>query len=335
MEKIKGRKMKKFLIYLIIPAALLVSCNKTDYDTMAWDEIAGDSLTTTYTIEQLKADFMTNKDAYSDPVGRMAGLYTADLISSPDDVVISGRVTSTDVEGNVYKYFVVQEEGPNAQAIKVSIDASGLSAIYPLGQKVWIRTNGLYIGKYGQTPQIGSLYLNTDRVKYAGTDTIYRTEPGRMPLYSAKKAIHSYGLPDPSVVKADTMTIAQIKASDYTKLVNKLVCIKNAYFTGFDGGNKPLSGETMIFAPSTNGVGYPQLRNISDGTGTISIATSEYARFANNPLPTSNYRGDITVIVGWYKNYTNAAGVWQLTLRTLGDLGKGFEPYLSSVNYTK
>ena len=45
--------------------------------------------------------------------------------------------------------------------------------------------------------------------------------------------------------------------------------------------------------------------------------------------------GNITVIVGWYKNYTDAAGVYQLTLRTLDDLGKGFETYLSNINYTK
>lgn len=325
----------KFLIYLLIPAAVFVSCNKTEFDAIPMSELMGDSLQTTYTIENLKAEFMTNKDAYSDPVGQMAGLYTADLISSDKDVVISGYVTSTDVEGNVYKYFVVQEDKPDGQALKVSIDASGLSAIYPLGQKVWIRCNDLYIGKYGQAPQLGSLYINKERFKVSGGDTIYRIEPGRMPLFTAQKHIHSYGMPEPNKIKADTMTIAQLKASDYNKLVNKLVCIKNAYFTGFDGNNKPLSAENLIFAPSTGGVGYPQLRNITDGTGTVAIATSEYARFATKPLPPSNYSGDITVIVGWYKNYANAAGVWQLTLRTLGDLGKGFEPYLANINYTK
>ena len=324
----------KFLIYLMIPVAIFTSCNKTEFDAIPVSELMGDSLITTYSIEQLKAEFMTNKDPYSDATGQ-SGLYTSDLIQSASDVVISGFVTSTDIEGNVYKYFVVQEDKPNGQALKVSIDASGLSAIYPLGQQVWIRCNDLYIGKYGHAPQLGSLYINKERVNVYNGDSVYRIEPGRMPLFSANEHVHSYGMPQADRIKADTMTIAQIKAADYTKLVNKLVCIKNAYFTGFDGNKKALSAENMIFAPSTGGVGYPQLRNISDGTGDIAVATSEYAKFATKPIPPSNYSGNITVIIGWYKNYADAAGVYQLTLRTLGDLGKGFEPYLTSVDYTK
>ncbi len=333
--------MKKFLIYLIIPATLFLSCNKTEYDAMDWSKIMGDSLETTYTIAQLKAEFMTDYDAYSDTTNQKGGLYTADLIQSEQDVVISGRVTSTDIEGNVYKYFVIQEEGENGQAIKVSIDVSGLSAIYPLGQKVWIRCNGLYIGKYGGAAQIGSRYVNKKRFKFVVSkndslkkDTVYRVEPGRMPMFMAEQAIHAYGLPDPKVIEPETMTIGEIFKTDTAALTNKLVKIKNAYFTGFDGKNKPIAMENMILAPSTGGVGYPQIRMITDGTGTIAIATSEYARFANKPIPTSNYRGDITVLVGWYKNYTDKNGDWQLTLRTLGDLGTGFEGYLESVNYS-
>lgn len=334
--------MKKFLIYLIIPATLFLSCNKTEYDAVDWSKIMDDSLETTYTIEQLRAEFMTDYDAYSDTTDQMGGLYTADLINSDSNVVISGRVTSTDVEGNVYKYFVIQEEGANGQAIKVSIDASGLSAIYPLGQKVWIRCNGLYIGRYGGAAQIGSRYVNKNRFKTVVSkndstkkDTVYRIEPGRMPMFTAQQAIYAYGLPDPKVVQPQVMTINEIFKTDTVALTNKLITIKNAYFTGYNGDNKVIKPEEMIFAPSTGGIGYPQTRMITDGTGTIAIATSEYARFANKPLPTPNYRGDITVLVGWYKNYTNSKGAWQLTLRTLGDLGAGFEGYLESVNYSK
>ena len=117
----------------------------------------------------------------------------------------------------------------------------------------------------------------------------------------------------------------------YKILVNKLVCIKNVYFTG-KGAGKSLTDAQMIFAPSTDGAGYPQSRDITDNTGTIIIATSEYAKFASYKLPASTYKGNITVIVGWYKNYTDAAGDWQLTLRTISDLGKGFEGYRTQYN---
>lgn len=325
----------KYIFILLALVAGFGSCAKTEFDPIPLDALEKDSLKTTYTIEQLKAEFMTDRDTFSDPINKNAGLYTSDLIKSEKDVVISGYVTSSDVEGNMYKYFTLQEDRQNGQALRVSVDASGLSAIYPLGQRVWIRCNGLYIGNYGQAPQLGSLYVNTERFKVQDGKTIYRIEPGRMPLYSAKTHVVAKGLPTPNVIKADTMTIQQIKASDYRKLVNKLICIKDAYFTGFDDKNKPLTTENMIFAPSTNGVGYPQLRVIADKTGTISIASSEYAKFATKPLPESSYRGNITVIVGWYKNYIDSTPVWQLSLRSLSDLGKGFEAYLTKVNYVK
>jgi len=329
-------EMKKFKIggISILLAAIFTSCAETDFEAIPANKLMGDSLTTTYTIEQLKNNFLTLNDAYSDTVNYIGGLYTADPIQADSDIVISGYITSTDAEGNVYKYFVVQEPGADGQAIKVSIDASGLSSIYPLGQKVWIRCNGLYIGRYGEAEQIGSRYVNTTKfkIKKSTGDTIYRIEPGRMPYLIAREHIHAYGMPDPTVIKPDTMTIAQIKAqaANHQKLVNKLVCIKNAFFTGKSEGDN-LTDSELIFAPSTNGAGYPQLRDINDGTGEISIATSEYAKFASYPIPASTYRGDITVIVGWYRNYTDAAGAWQLTLRTIDDLGKGFETYKANI----
>lgn len=328
--------MKKFKIggISILLAAIFTSCAETDFEAIPANKLMGDSLTTTYTIEQLKNNFLTLNDAYSDTVNYKGGLYTADPIQADSDIVISGYITSTDAEGNVYKYFVVQEPGADGQAIKVSIDASGLSSIYPLGQKVWIRCNGLYIGRYGEAEQIGSRYVNTTKfkIKKSTGDTIYRIEPGRMPYLIAIEHIHAYGMPDPTAIKPDTMTIAQIKAqaANHQKLVNKLVCIKNAFFTGKSEGDN-LTDSELIFAPSTNGAGYPQLRDINDGTGEISIATSEYAKFASYPIPASTYRGDITVIVGWYRNYTDAAGAWQLTLRTIDDLGKGFETYKANI----
>ncbi|HNX89778.1 MAG TPA: DUF5689 domain-containing protein [Paludibacteraceae bacterium] len=329
-------KNKIIISALILATALFAGCTQTEFDAIPYN--MGDSLKTTYTIVQLKSEFMKKTDAYSD-ADSLTNLYTSDLIMSGNEVVVDGYVTSVDTEGNVYKYFTFQENKPNGQALKVSVDASGITSLYNIGQHVWIRCNNLYIGNYGQAPQLGSRYENTEKFRVDKTTgkTFYRIEPGRMPLQLAETHVHYYGKPDPSIIKADTMTVAQINAlkadTSIVRLVNKLVCIKNAYFTGFDGSNKPLTGENLIFAPSTNGVGYPQLRMINDGTGNIAIASSEYAKFATKPLPTSNYRGNITVIVGWYKNYTDAAGVWQLTIRTLSDLGKGYEGYLSQINY--
>ncbi len=327
----------KNIIYLLLPTILFVGCNQVDFDPVPLDELlTTPSLETTYTIEELMSEFMQNTDTFSGTPARPVDIYTANPIKSDKDVVISGYITSTDVEGNIYKYFVMQEEGEDGQAIKVAIDASGLSAEFPIGQKVNIRCNDLYIGNYGESVQLGTIYVNPTRSKeHSDGKTYHRIEPGRMPAYLARTHIESVGLPDVKKIVPDTLTIAELLSAG-SAWVNKIIVIKNAYFTGFDGTNKALSSESLIFAPSTGGIGYPQLRQIKDDSGaTVSIATSEYAKFALQPIPYTNYKGDITVIIGWYKNYADKLGDWQLTLRTLGDLGEGFDGYLERVGYTR
>lgn len=348
---------------IYIPFVLMVlgvsSCTQINYDPLLESKLMGDSLNATYTISQLIDSFSNDSDEYTYlkyGVSKTSGLFTCNPISTSEDVVIKGVVTSSDEAGNVYKYLVVQEDGTDGRAIKIAIDASGLSGLYPLGQRVWIRCNNLYLGSYAQSYQIGTLYYNTEKTIEKTTvvtdtnnnpidttyTTIYRTEPGKIALPIAKACIFAYGMPDASLAKADTMTIAEIKAAGRT-VVNKLVCIKNAYFTG-NGANSnvpvSITAAEQIFAPSTNGVGYPQSREIQDGTGSIFVSTSEYSKFADTKIPDSSNRGNITAIVGWYNDKKPAINptvstteiYYQLTLRSLDDLGKGFESFHAEVD---
>lgn len=348
------KSFKKITILLPVLFAL-ISCQQTDFEAIPVERLMGDSLIANTTIETLINTYRTTNDIYTDLTrnGTNSGLFTADLVASAADVIIKGVVTSSDNDGNIYKYITIQE--PGGRAIKISIDAAGLSALYPLGQRVWVKCNGLYIGNYAQSPQIGTLYYNLTRVTTQTTITyntvtqkndtvktnIYRKEPGRIPLVIAEKAIHAYGMPDPDLIKVDTMTIAEIRAAGES-VINKLVCIKNAFFTGRGADfnlPKALKTEELIFAPSTNGVGYPQSREIQDGTGSIFVSTSEYSKFANTKLPSSENRGNITAIVGWYndkKPGVNPSMVTseiyhQLTIRSLKDLGKGFEKFHAEI----
>lgn len=330
---------------LFLLAGLLTGCNQTDFDPIPQSELMGDSLISTTTIAQIKSGFMTDFDQYTDTASKSAGLFTADIIpADTTDMVINGIITSSDVDGNIYKYIVVQELGAGGQAIKISIDAGSLSGIYPLGQKVSVKLNGLYIGKYAQAPQIGIKYFNLEKFKLDTTRkvNVYRVEPGRIPLSVAQAHIHAYGLPNPKLIHPDTMSIAQIRNAG-PSIINKLVCIPNASFTGKGadyGLPAVIKDEELIFAPSTNGVGYPQSREIQDGTGSIFISTSEYSKFATYKLPPSSNRGYITAIVGWYNDkkvgvsplLPTAEIYHQLTIRSLSDLGAGFESYHTDIN---
>lgn len=349
------KSLKKTTILLPVLFAL-ISCQQTDFDAIPVNRLMGDSLVANSTIENVITQYRTKTDIYTDLTrnGTNSGLFTADIINSNSDVIINGVVTSSDNDGNIYKYITIQES--NGRAIKISIDAAGLSALYPTGQRVWVKCNGLYVGNYAQSPQIGTIYYNKERVTTQTTITfntttqkndtvitqIYRKEPGRIPLVIAEKAIHAYGMPDQGLIKVDTMTIAEIRAASEA-VINKLVCIKNAYFTGRGADfnlPKALKADELIFAPSTNGVGFPQSREIQDGTGSIFVSTSEYSKFANTKLPSSENRGTITAIVGWYndkKPGVNPTMVTneiyhQLTIRSLKDLGKGFEKFHAEIS---
>lgn len=346
------KKMRyTYILAVAITALAFTSCNETEFDPISPDKLMGDSLQTTTTFKQVIAAFPNDSDRYSDiklstksTKYVQSGLFTTCKIDSSLDLVVSGVVTSTDVEGNIYKYMTVQELKPNGTAFKISVDAGGLSGIYPLGQRVWIKLNGLYLGRYAQSYQIGTNYYNPDKVVEDTVNkvNVLRREPGRIPLPIARKAIHAYGLPDPKLVVADTMTIAQIRAAG-PDVINKLVCIKNAYFTGNGADfNQPAplkSDADYIFAPSTGGIGYPQSREIQDGTGSIFVSTSEYSKFAKTKLPASKYIGNITAIVGWYNDKkpaihpsSSTADIYhQLTIRGLFDLGKGFEGFHTEV----
>ena len=178
---------------------------------------------------------------------------------------------------------------------------------------------------------MGTAYFNTTANK-----TGY--EVGRIPytMFMTRVQVNKTSiLPISEVV--DTVTITQIRNSG-PEMYGKLVCIKNAFFTGNGSGSgtltskpAPLPVTAQIFAPPTDGIGYPQSREIQDGTGSVFVSTSEYSKFATYKLPAATMKGNITAIVGYYndKDATiDATKIYhQLTLRSLSDLGKGFERY--------
>jgi hypothetical protein len=166
-------KNNKIFSALLILSAMLTACNETEFDPISPDTLMGEKWESTYTIAQLKTDFL-----------KSSGLFVADSIGSSTEVIINGIVTSSDNEGNVYKYIVVQEEGANAQAMKISIDAGSISGIYPLGQRISVRCNDLFIGKYAEGPQMGVYFFNTEKS---------RVEPGRMPKLISDKHISANG----------------------------------------------------------------------------------------------------------------------------------------------
>lgn len=266
--------------------------------------------------------------------GANLGLFSVDDIPDSQAVVIIGRIVSSDVSGNVYKTMYIQDCEHPEQGLKLSVDAGSLSGMYSIGQKIAINCAGLAVGKYAKMPQIGVPYFNNAK---EGHDFPEKEgwEIGRIPLPIFKAHVQLVGAPDPSKIVANTMTIEEIKATtdnfrDVSYLASRFVELEGVsnslYFTqeGVESGS-PVALEEVdcIFAPTTNGIGYPQSRIVKNSSGTwMSVGTSEYAKFADAKLPPVEYKGKLYGFISYYHDNGKYApsNQWTIVLRSLDDV---------------
>jgi len=199
-----------------------------------------------------------------------------------DDIIIKGIITGNDISGNLYKKLTIKDE---TGAIELAIDKTNLYGQFRLGQLIYVKCKGLFIGDYNNLIQLGY---------------VYEGAIGRMPEVMISEHIFPDGLPGPKPIP-DTLTLGEIGDASKTNLnVSRLVTFKNVMFSQ--------AGE--IFAPqdasATN-------RDLMDQMGeTIIVRTSQYADFASDTIP------------GGYGTVTGVLSVfgteWQLTLRDRNDI---------------
>jgi hypothetical protein len=275
-------------------------------------------------------------------------LFAIDTIAQREKpIYIRGRVTTDDYAGNFYKAICIQQivDGKQ-QAFRLSIDLGSASGMYPIGQELLIRVDGLAIGRYANQPQLclpsynNNIYANNAEQKIGWA-------PGRIPAAIFKAHTKCIGHPDVSQLVYDEYSI-----KEFTSVLNlqetrnwdaKLVRIKNVHYTGeyfTTSGtgkcstNNPEDDEyANVFAPTTNNIGYPQGRVIADASGNkTAVSSSEYAKFAHFYIPgadqdgianCSKYVGDVVGILGFYSDnakYDPAYDDWSITIRSLDDL---------------
>ena len=288
--------------------------NKSEYEALVVD----------YTISELKYKFMESdsKILISDnsASNKYAKMFTIYDIPKTEKALIKGIVLSSDIDGNTYKKIVVRDD-KDGSAIDISVDASGLGSLWPQGIRVSINTSGLQIGEYANMPCLGSQTYNVSKNRY---------EIGRIPSTIALDRITSYDMPDKELLKPEVVTIKQI-LDNKENYYSKLVTIKNVQFGYYtdkaetEDNDALLSnfvtnyvnlidetGRDVVFSEE-NALNVPVSRVLKDATGTISLTTSFYAKFASDILPKGKH--DITVIVGWYKDQSGRDGNIQLLLQ--------------------
>jgi len=73
-------------------------------------------------------------------------------------VVISGVVVADDRSGNLYKEICIED---STGGITVKLDRSGLYTDYPVGRKIFIKCDGLWLSDYGHLIQLGMVDKST------------------------------------------------------------------------------------------------------------------------------------------------------------------------------
>jgi hypothetical protein len=213
------------------------------------------------TIAQLKARYITGQPP----------------LEIKENVVIQGTVIADDASGNFFKNIVIQD---NTGGISVRMNANGLFGTFPIGKKVFVSCNGLFLSDYN-----GVMQLNGS------------AENAIEELLISRHVIPAKDAPAPLAPRK--VTIDQLS----TAMINTLVEIENVQFK---------SGQTAV--PFADAIRRFSLnRDIEDCNGrAIILRSSGYADFAAALTPAG--KGSIVAV------YNVFGTTKQLNIRDLKDI---------------
>jgi len=212
------------------------------------------------------ATLMTIADFKTTPAGTVA-----------DDIYITGTVCANDISGNIYKYLFFQD---STGGIGIGLDKICLYNIYSVGQKIYVKCQGLDFRFNNGMPYLG--------IPYNGAQAA-------IPEDDVDKYVFRHGLPG---VVPDALLHATSGLTD--NLLGRLVRFDSVTFAD--------AGETFnsdVYQSTQN-------RIISDGTGDVTLRVSGYANFHADTIPSG--KGTVYGILTKYNS------TWQLMLRDINDV---------------
>lgn len=204
------------------------------------------------------------------------------------DIYIYVEVIGNDISGNIYKSMYVRDASMPDQtglALNIAVDKTGLYNFYPIGQKMYIKCSGLYIGRYQNLPQLGYRYADDNGM----------VSLGRIPDVVFTQHVIKSGLP-PTEEKdmPQPIEITDVAQLEDPSLYNQLVVLRNVQFAGDEVGQE--------FAPAppvgTNPTSTNRYFTINGEGSGLALRTSSACRFFKRPVPAGV--GDMTCIYAIY-----------------------------------
>ena len=205
-----------------------------------------------------------------------------------EDIVLRGRVTSSDAEDNIYRSIFVEDD---TAAVEVLLGLSSLEAHYPEGLEVALHIKGCRLDYLRGVLQVGTEAIG------GGANTV--------------DYINSREGADRVVRRGSDVTPREAMQVDITDLsedmCGRLVRIDGVmavHSTSID----TLEGQTMADALWRGSA----LFKTADGDS-IAVYTSNYARYADAPLPLSEV--SLTGILEWGAYGRSSAKCYHITMR--------------------
>ena len=220
-------------------------------------------------------------------IGEIKALYQGAVTQIKEEFIIEGYVVSSDEKGNFYRTLHFQNSPENpTDGLQLDVDIQNLHTNYPIGSKIIINTQGLYLDNYNGVLKIGGLYPQAN-----GGVAV-----GRLSSVLTKKALFvSCDAPVsmiPKLVKIEDLNDA---------MINTLIAFERVEIAP-DSHCQPYA----LPAKNTSVL-------VQDCTGnTIILRNSGYADFQSELLPTGS--GKLQAVLGKYNND------FQLTIRDTNDV---------------
>lgn len=205
-------------------------------------------------------------------IAELAKMYTVqgEPVEIEEDIIIAGKVTTTDQPGNFYKSLYIQDE---TCGMEIKIGRNGLYNEYKLGQTIYVKCNGLTIGMYGYKE--GEEYGGTGMVQVGYVDPTkeYETSYMEHPLIVERHIVKGpYGDPvEPVVLTVDQLP-GKWDCQKGNKYVGKYVTLKGLKYADeifvllyLDSNKDKKAAYNRVFLSDTNGV--------EDGDKTHKITT--------------------------------------------------------------
>lgn len=261
--------MKKYFFPFAIFAAFatLNSCIKQSYNTPPDTAQLDPGYHTTLTVKQL------DSIAFSKSSGGFVLL---------GNDTISGYVVADDRTGNFYKQIVIQQDtagidanGGISSGITVDIAQDYLYTDYPIGRKIYIALNGLYLVNYKGLPTIA--YAITPTGSLNGI-------PSQLALNCVVKASFPH-----TIVPIEVRLSQVLNSSNY---MNMLVKVDNVQFLTADTGIIYAQPAALAVATSLG------VEDCSLPGATMVVYNSAYATWASALTQPGN--GSITGIYSYY-----------------------------------